>query len=70
MPRLLRELIFARHLSFEAWPDVGQERPTTSNYIFGAVCPKEGHGAALILAAYNAKAINICISLRSPRPSP
>ena len=29
MPRLSRELIFARHLSFEAWPDVGQERPTT-----------------------------------------
>jgi hypothetical protein len=47
MPRLSRELIFARHLSFEAWPDVGRERPTTSNYIFGAVCPKEGHGAAL-----------------------
>ena len=42
MPRLSRELIFARHLSFEAWPDVGQERPTTSNYIFGAACPKEG----------------------------
>jgi hypothetical protein len=32
-------MIFAGHLSFEASPDVGQERPTTSNYIFGAVCP-------------------------------
>ena len=50
MRRLSRELISALRLSFEAWPDVagkiGRLR-TASNYIFGAVCPKEGNGASL-----------------------
>jgi len=30
-----------------------------STYIFGAVCPKEGRGAALILPACNTKAMNL-----------
>src|SRR5665213_2295932 len=32
---------------------------TASTYIFGAVCPKEGKGAALILPACNTEAMNL-----------
>src|SRR5262249_495234 len=32
---------------------------TASTYIFGAVCPKEGKGAALILPACNSEAMNL-----------
>src|SRR5262245_24847468 len=34
-------------------------RRTASTYIFGAVCPKEGKGAALILPACNTEAMNL-----------
>src|ERR1700747_1674421 len=32
---------------------------TASTYIFGAVCPKEGKGAALIMPACNTEAMNL-----------
>jgi hypothetical protein len=34
-------------------------QPIGSTYIFGAVCPKEGKGAALILPACNTEAMNL-----------
>ena len=34
-------------------------RRTASTYIFGAVCPKEGKGAALIMPACNTEAMNL-----------
>ena len=34
-------------------------RAIFSNYIFGAVCPKQGKGAALILPACNTEAMNL-----------
>jgi hypothetical protein len=68
MPRLSRELTFAPHLSFEAWPDVGQERPLITASpppTLGTVCKKEGKGAALIPPACNIEAI-ISTWWRSP----
>ena len=67
MPRLSRELMFAPHLSFEAWPDVGQGRPmiTAPPPTSGAVCKKEGKGGSLDSAACNIKVI-ISAWWRSP----
>jgi hypothetical protein len=35
------------------------DQRTASTYIFGAVCPQEGKGAALILPACNTEAMNL-----------
>ena len=35
------------------------DQRTASTYIFGAVCPKEGKGAALVLPACNTEAMNL-----------
>ena len=35
------------------------DQRTASTYIFGAVCPKQGKGAALILPACNTEAMNL-----------
>ena len=67
-------------------PAVGQarhspERPhdqrTASTYIFGAICPKQGKGAALVLPACNTEAMNLHLAeiakasrTRSPRRPP
>src|SRR5215813_13437303 len=49
-------------------PSAPRDQRTASTYIFGAVCPKEGKGAALIMPACNTEAIT-CTSPRSPQPS-
>src|SRR5262249_20894703 len=36
-----------------------RDQRTASTYIFGAVCPKEGKGAALIMPACNTEAMNL-----------
>ena len=40
-------------------PSAPRDQRTASTYIFGAVCPKRGTGAALILPACNAEAMNL-----------
>src|SRR5215471_426273 len=49
-------------------PSAPRDQRTASTYIFGAVCPKEGKGAALIMPACNTEA-RTCTSPRSPQPS-
>ena len=53
-------------------PSAPRDQRTASTYIFGAVCPKRGKGAALILPACNTEAMNlhlaeICRCTRRPR---
>ncbi len=40
-------------------PSAPRDQRTASTYIFGAVCPKDGKGAALILPACNTGAMNL-----------
>src|SRR6202521_4011552 len=40
-------------------PVAPRDQRTASTYIFGAVCPQEGKGAALILPACNTEAMNL-----------
>src|SRR4029079_4609858 len=40
-------------------PSAPRDPRTASTYILGAVCPKEGKGAALILPACNTEAMNL-----------
>jgi DDE superfamily endonuclease len=40
-------------------PSAPRDQRTASTYIFGAVCPKEGNGAALIMPACNTEAMNL-----------
>ena len=40
-------------------PSAPRDQRTAFTYIFGAVCPKEGKGAALILPACNTEAMNL-----------
>ena len=40
-------------------PSAPRDQRTASTYIFGAVCPKEGKGAALILPTCNTEAMNL-----------
>ena len=40
-------------------PAARRDQRTASTYIFGAVCPKEGKGAALILPTCNTEAMNL-----------
>ena len=40
-------------------PSAPHDQRTASTYIFGAVCPKQGKGAALILPACNTEAMNL-----------
>jgi transposase len=40
-------------------PSAPRDQRTASTYIFGAVCPHEGKGAALILPACNSEAMNL-----------
>jgi hypothetical protein len=42
----------------QSWTPIHNQR-TASTYIFGAVCPKEGKGAALILPTCNTEAMNL-----------
>jgi hypothetical protein len=40
-------------------PSAPRDQRTASTYIFGAVCPKQGKAAALILPACNTEAMNL-----------
>ena len=40
-------------------PSAPRDQRTASTYIFGAVCPKEGKGAALVMPACNIEAMNL-----------
>ena len=40
-------------------PSAPRDQRTASTYIFGAVCPKEGKGAALIMPGCNTEAMNL-----------
>ena len=40
-------------------PSAPHDQRTASTYIFGAICPKEGKGAALVLPACNIEAMNM-----------
>jgi len=40
-------------------PGAPHDQRTASTHIFGAVCPKEGKGAALVLPACNTEAMNL-----------
>jgi hypothetical protein len=40
-------------------PSAPRDQRTASTYIFGAICPKQGNGAALILPACNTEAMNL-----------
>ena len=59
-----------KKVSFRAWtpshdrrrgtrPSAPRDQRTASTYIFGAICPKDGKGAALILPACNTEAMNL-----------
>ena len=58
-------------------PSAPRDQRTASTYIFGAVCPKEGKGAALVLPACNTEAMNLHLArnrrgrrARRPRRAP
>jgi hypothetical protein len=40
-------------------PSAPRDQRTASTYIFGAICPKEGKGAALVLPVCNTAAMNL-----------
>src|SRR5258708_4577921 len=40
-------------------PSAPRDQRTASTYIFGAICPKQGKGVALILPACNTEAMNL-----------
>src|SRR5471032_3063215 len=40
-------------------PSAPRDQRTASTYIFGAICPKDGKGAALILPTCNTEAMNL-----------
>jgi DDE superfamily endonuclease len=40
-------------------PSAPRDQRTASTYIFGAICPKQGKGAALVLPACNTEAMNL-----------
>ena len=48
-------------------PAAPRDQRTTSTYIFGAVCPKQGKGAGLVLPRCNIEAMNLHVE---PRGSP
>ena len=56
-------------------PSAPHDQRTASTYIFGAICPKDGKGAALVLPACNTEAMNLHLAeiarrwRREPTPS-
>lgn len=40
-------------------PSAPQDQRTASTYIFGAICPKDGKGAALVLPRCDTEAMNL-----------
>jgi hypothetical protein len=51
-------------------PSAPRDQRTASTYIFGAICPKEGKGAALILPACNTEAMNLHLTEIAKTVSP
>ncbi len=51
-------------------PSAPQDQRTASTYIFGAICPKRGKGAALVLPACNTEAMNLHLAEISGEVSP
>ena len=43
-------------------PSAPKDQRTASTYIFGAICPKQGKGAALVLPACNTFAMNLLLA--------
>ena len=43
-------------------PSAPHDQRTASTYIFGAICPKDGKGAALVLPACNTYAMNLLLA--------
>ena len=43
-------------------PSAPKDQRTASTYIFGAICPKQGTGAALVLPACNTFAMNLLLA--------
>ena len=42
-----------------AWPSAPKDQRTASAYIFGAICPKDGKGAALVMPRCDTEAMNL-----------
>ena len=51
-------------------PSAPRDQRTASTYIFGAVCPKQGKGAALILPTCNTEAMNLHLVEIAPTVAP
>jgi hypothetical protein len=51
-------------------PSAPRDQCTASTYIFGAICPKHGKGAALILPACNTEAMNLHLAEIAGRVAP
>ena len=51
-------------------PSAPQDQRTASTYIFGAVCPKEGKGAGLVLPGCNTKAMALHLAAISQKVAP
>src|SRR5262249_47264395 len=51
-------------------PSAPRDQRTASTYIFGAVCPKEGKGAALIMPACNTEAMNLHLAVIAATVAP
>ena len=51
-------------------PSAPRDQRTASTYIFGAICPGEGKGAALVLPACNTEAMNLHLAEIATAVSP
>ena len=53
-----------------AGPPAPQDQRTASTYIFGAICPKDGKAAGLVLPLCNTQAMNLHLAEISGRIAP
>src|ERR1017187_2372667 len=51
-------------------PSAPKDQRTASTYIFGAICPKEGKGAAIVLPACNTFARNVLLAENAKNVAP
>jgi transposase len=51
-------------------PSAPQDQRTASTYIFGAICPKEGKGAALVLPWCNTEAMTLHLAAIAEKVAP
>ena len=59
MDERLGRLLALWHAKRGTRPSAPRDQRTASTYIFGAVCPKQGKGAALILPTCNTESMNL-----------